>query len=68
MPRQVQRDPFARGGYDRKCHGPGECDWCGQHRQRRFSYRWDPDDSRRAPDHTYSRRFCNFACFSSFHS
>lgn len=66
---QVQHDPFARGAYNRTCHGPGECKWCGQERRRLFSYVWISDAQDRAnifAAQTGKRRFCNFDCFKSY--
>ena len=43
MAHTMRRDPFARGEYERVCHGRGECAWCGQKRPRVFSYLWLSD-------------------------
>ncbi len=70
MPIAVGRNPFARGEYERTCHGQGECDWCGQTRRRVFSYLWvsDGSNSSHAMDHVRNKLFCNFECFTSFYS
>ncbi len=70
MAHLMRCDPFARGEYERVCHGPGECDWCGQKRPRIYSYVWVKDDRPQSTtaDHRRATRFCAFDCFTSFHS
>ena len=48
MPHTMHRDPFGAVQYERVCHGPGECAWCGQKRPRVYTYVWVRDD-RTAP-------------------
>jgi hypothetical protein len=64
----MRRDPFARGEYERVCHGQGECAWCGQTRPRVYSYVWVRDDRTQstAPEHRGAKTFCTFDCFRSF--
>jgi hypothetical protein len=67
----VGRDPFARGEYLRRVHGAGECDWCGQHQKRLYTYVWEDDDkAHRNTDHAHAQAklFCNFECFKDYHS
>jgi predicted lipoprotein with Yx(FWY)xxD motif len=66
----MRRDPFARGEYERVCHGQGECAWCGQKRPRVYTYVWVRDDriGPRTADHRRARTFCAFDCFSAFYS
>ena len=66
----VRRDPFARGEYERVCHGPGECAWYGQTRLRVFTYIWvrDDDNVPRTWKHRAAKLFCTFSCFSVFYS
>ena len=59
----VARNPFARWEYERTTHVGGTCAWCGQKRQRTFTYSWAPDDGRRERGW---RQFCNFECFKAF--
>jgi hypothetical protein len=67
MTHTMHRDPFARGQYERVCHEPGPCAWCGQTRPRVFTYVWVTDDQ--APsttaDHRRAKRFCAFDCFTA---
>ena len=66
----IRRDPLARGEYDRVCHGPGQCAWCGKTRPRVFSYAWLRDDRTQStmPEHRRAKTFCAFDCFSAYHS
>jgi hypothetical protein len=66
----MRRDPFARGAYERVCHGPGECAWCGQTRPRVYSYVWVKVDRTQStmPEHRRAKLFCAFDCFNSFYS
>ncbi len=73
MSTTVRHDPFARGGYERVSCGSGTCLWCGQVRQRLYSYEWEDDDAshrRRIGmrPHQAIQVFCNFECFDSYHS
>jgi hypothetical protein len=70
MALKMRRDPFARGEYERACHGPGECEWCGQNRPRVFSYIWLPDglSLRARIERTRGRRFCCFSCFQAYYT
>jgi hypothetical protein len=65
MAHPMRRDPIARGEYERVCHGPGECAWCGQIRPRVFSYAWVNDGLLRNTqrEHANARTCCNFNCF-----
>jgi hypothetical protein len=66
----MRRDPFVRGEYERACHGPGECGWCGQKRLRVFSYIWMTDGfwAKTRNEHARARRFCCFSCFQAYHA
>ena len=73
MAHSVGRDPFSRGEYERRMHGPGECHWCGQERKHLFSYLWVGDDrahrsSYGSLDHAHhqAKKFCNFQCFKAY--
>jgi hypothetical protein len=71
--RTVRHDAFARGGFARTCHGPGECAWCGQKRTRVYSYVWVSDGALDGQPRIFVRHqadqvFCNFDCFESYHS
>jgi hypothetical protein len=70
MAHTMRRDPFARGAYERVCHGQGECAWCGQKRPRVYSYVWvsDDDNASRSWKHRAAKLFCTFGCFSVFYS
>jgi hypothetical protein len=73
MPHCVRHDPFARGGFKRKCRGPGDCAWCGQKRKRVFTYVWVSDGALDGQPNIFIRHqanhaFCNFSCFESYHS
>ena len=60
-PSSVARDPFARGELRRELAGSGECSWCGQRRNRLYTYGWESDGGRRggpAPG-----KFCGLPCF-----
>ena len=61
-----KRDPFARGSVarqvsDRPDH---ECDWCGDERQRLYSYGWSPDAGKDYIDTRHA--FCNWECYSAY--
>jgi hypothetical protein len=68
MAHTMRRDPFARGAYERVCHGPSQCAWCGQTRPRVFTYVWVRDDRTQGttPDHHGAKTFCAFDCLKSF--
>ena len=69
MAMTVRRDPFARGEYKRFCLDGGryrvKCDWCGQRKNRLFSYVWWSDD-KPEPQEDSGEFFCDFSCFSSY--
>lgn len=68
---QVGHDPFARGGFERTCKGPGECHNCGQKLKRVYTYVWVSDDSGRPSifnQHQADHTFCSFDCFKSYNS
>ena len=69
MAHTMRRDSFARGEYERVCHGAGDCAWCGQRRPRVFSYVWVTDSLCRTTEraHSNARTFCNFSCFEGYH-
>jgi len=63
------RDPFARGEYRRRTYVHGECEWCGQKRERLYSYSWEEDGwgmtrSRRWED---EHMFCNLECRKAYY-
>lgn len=66
---RVNHDSFARGSYDRRSHGPGECKWCGQQRHVVYSYVWVDDDNNRPGDaaHRRAKLFCGLDCFKSYY-
>ena len=66
----MRRDPFARGEYERVCHGPGQCAWCGQTRPRFFTLVWVRDDPPQPTkdEHRGTKNFCAFYCFTAYHS
>ena len=70
MAHTMRRDPIARGGYERFCHGQGKCAGCGQKCLREYSYVWVSDGRTRStsPDHRTAKSFCAFDCFTSFYS
>lgn len=69
----VQRDPFARGEYVRRTYTRNnvgwslrtkfECRWCGQSKDRLYTYEWRSDGGRA---HGESDLFCDFNCFKDF--
>ncbi len=65
----VQRDPFARGEYERVCIPNRlqtlDCAWCGSKPPRLYTYQWQRDD-RPEPASRQLKRFCNYRCFESF--
>ena len=70
MAHTMRRDPFARGEYERVCHGPGRCAWCGRTRPRVFTYVWVRGDRTHStkPDHRRAKTLCAIDCFTAYHS
>jgi hypothetical protein len=69
----IKHDAFARASYMRTCKGPGACAWCGQWRERVFTYVWVSDGAFGGEPSIFVRHqadypFCNFACFEYYHS
>jgi hypothetical protein len=66
----MRRDPFARGEYERVCHGQGQCAWCGQSRPRVYTYVWVRGDRMQSTtaENRRAKLFCTFNCFSVFYS
>jgi hypothetical protein len=70
MAHTMRRDLFARGEYERVCHGPVRCAWCGQTRRRVFTYVWARYDRTQfaAVEHRRAKTFGAFDCFTVYHS
>ena len=68
----VQRDPFARGQYERTCISNMKdrlsCCWCGQTPRRLYSYRWESDGQRTYYSIVRDKHYCNFQCFKTHNS
>lgn len=72
---EVQRDPIARGAYQRWTISQSwvpedqrqSCRWCGQAPGRLYGYAWvgDAEHPRRG---YIGPHFCNFTCFKSYNS
>lgn len=68
----VGRDPFARAQYHKttfKSSDNMSCDWCGNKKERLFSYTWEEDQRNQCPPkYLNDRKFCNFSCFKTYYS
>jgi hypothetical protein len=70
MTHTMRHDPFARGEYERVCHGPGQCAWCGQTRPPVFTFVWVRDDRPQPTknEHRGTKNLFAFDCFTAYHS
>ena len=70
MKTNIQRDPFARGGYVRQTLSKadtGSCQWCGQTKARMYEYAWERDDRAVSPGE-FAGPFCTIDCYRTYYS
>ena len=62
------RDPFARGNVARQVSDRADktCDYCGQTRQRLYSYGWSPDSTMNRDYIDSKHAFCNRECYTAY--
>lgn len=68
MPRQLERDPFARATLlmdTRKNRLGADCRWCGTVPKFMKWFWWERDD--RPGDHSEGHGFCSIACWTAYH-